>query len=173
MQRFICGRRTHPPSGRCESDTSARYERRTYHESSESLNSCFTSSSSEVLVNISTAVAAKALATLMARWWLRQIRQIRQWLHCTFKDKHLRVLAPCSLLKISRMWPTTLTLNTEIRMQTRQSMRDIALIRASLCNRRIAFGNLSPKRGEVSPIRAPESSRRYVVLIGVLGWRDV
>jgi hypothetical protein len=62
------------------------------------------------------------------------------------QNNHSRVLTPCSPLKISSMWPTTLTLNAEIRMQTRQSMRDIALIRASLCNRRIVFRDMSPKR---------------------------
>jgi hypothetical protein len=56
------------------------------------------------------------------------------------------------------MRPTTLTPNPEIRMQTRQSMRDIALIGTSLCNRRIVFGDLSPQRDEVSPIGASQSS---------------
>jgi hypothetical protein len=89
----------------------------------------------------------------MARSWLHRCRQLRQWLNGI--TDHLRVLTPCSLLKISSVWPTTLTLNPEVRMQTRQSMRDIALIRASLCNRRIVFRNLSPERAEVSPVRTP------------------
>jgi hypothetical protein len=73
-------------------------------------------------------------------------------------------------------------------------MRDIALVSASLCHRRIVWWDASAERDEVSPIRAAQSSRGHMVLIGVpasrciswkstngtratgstlLGWRDV
>lgn len=65
---------------------------------------------------------------------------------------HIRILAPCSLLKIRRMRPTTLTLNPEIRMQARQSMRDVALIRTSLCDRYIARGYIPAEADKMSPI---------------------
>jgi hypothetical protein len=78
---------------------------------------------------------------------------------------HIRVLSPCSLLEIRSMRPTTLTLNPEIRMQARQSMRNITLIRTGLCDRQIIRRYLPAESNEMSPIRATQSSRRYVVLV--------
>ena len=71
------------------------------------------------------------------------------------------------------MRPTTLTLNPEIRMQARQSMRDVALIRTSLRDRNTVRENLPAERVEMSPILSAQCSRRHVVLIGVPARRRI
>lgn len=141
--------------------------------SSECLNSRLTSSSSAVSVRMSTAVAANALATRMARSWLRRSSSASSNSSMAKGNSmyHIRVPAPCSPLKIRRMRPTTLTLNPEIRMQARQSMRDIALIRTRLRNCQVILWNLPTESDKMSPIRATQSSRRNVVLIGVSAGR--
>jgi uncharacterized protein YqcC (DUF446 family) len=65
---------------------------------------------------------------------------------------HIRIHAPCSLLKVRSMRPTTLTLNPEIRMQARQSMRDVALIRTGLCYRDVFRRYIPAESNEMSPI---------------------
>lgn len=71
------------------------------------------------------------------------------------------------------MRTTTLTLNPEIGMQTRQHMRNVALISASLCDSDVVARDISPESVEMSRVTATKRSPRNVVQVRIFRWRDL